>query len=107
MALSNTAALVPIEGQGLALHLSGAGDSLQAAQHLLLARVLATAGQRGLEDANVPVLALADDEGGVAGHRHPVRGARDGLTGDYGHFSSHLPILQGVLPLTCSQQRMT
>lgn len=68
MALCNAAPLVPVESHGLALHLSGTGDSLQAAQHLLLAWVLATAGQWGLEDADVPILALADDKGGVAGH---------------------------------------
>ena len=68
MALSNAAALVPAERQGLAFHLSSTGDGFQAAQHLLLARVLATAGQRGLENADVPILALADDEGCVAGH---------------------------------------
>ena len=68
MALSNAAALVPVDSQGLAFHFSSTGDSLQAAQHLLLAGVLATAGQRRLEDADVPILALADDEGCVAGH---------------------------------------
>ena len=68
MALSNAAALVPVERQGLSLHLSSTGDSLQAAQHLLLAWVLATAGQWGLENADVPILALADDEGCIAGH---------------------------------------
>lgn len=68
MALSNAAALVPVEGQSLPLHISGAGDGLQAAQHLLLARVLAAAGQGGLQDAHVPILALADDEGCVARH---------------------------------------
>lgn len=68
MALSNAAALMPVEGQSLPLHLSGTGDGLQAAHHLLLAWVLAAAGQGGLQDAHVPVLALADDKGCVAGH---------------------------------------
>lgn len=104
MALSNAAALVPVESQGLPLHFSSTGDSLQAAQHLLLAWVLATASQWGLENADIPVLALADDEGCVARHRNPVGGASDGLTRNYGHSGSHLPILQGVLPLACIQQ---
>lgn len=68
MALSDATALVPVESEGLPLHFGSTGDSLQAAQHLLLARVLATASQWRLEDADVPILALADDEGCVAGH---------------------------------------
>lgn len=68
MALSNAAALVPVQGQSLALHLCSAGDSLQAAQDLLLPRVLPAAGQWGLKDADVPIFALADDEGCVARH---------------------------------------
>ena len=68
MALGDTAALVPAEGKGMAVHLSGASDSLQAAQHLLLPRMLATAGQGGLQNADVPTLTLTDDQGCVARH---------------------------------------
>lgn len=66
-ALSMAAPLVSGAVPGLPLHLSGTGDGLQAAHDLLLAGVHPTAGQGGLEYADVPTLALADDEGGVAG----------------------------------------
>lgn len=57
---------------GAALHLCSAADSLQAAQHLLLAGVAAVLGQGGLQDADITILGLADDEGGVAWQGHPV-----------------------------------
>ena len=68
MTLSDATALVSVERQSLAFYFSSTGDSLQAAQHLLLARVLATAGQWRLEDTDVPILAFANDEGCVAWH---------------------------------------
>ncbi len=57
-----------MQGPHLALNLSSTGDSLQAAHHLLLPWMLATASQGRLQYADIPTLALTDDEGRVAGH---------------------------------------
>jgi hypothetical protein len=54
--------------QGPDFNLGSAGDGLQAAHHLLLPWMLATTSQGRLEYADVPTLALTNDQGGVAGH---------------------------------------
>lgn len=65
--LSNPPPLVPLQRPGLAFNFSSTGDGLKAAHHLLLPGMFPTAGQRRFQNADVPILALADDEGCVAG----------------------------------------